>query len=241
MQRRYKILSKIFRRQYFNLWMRESHDIRKGIIILLSVIYNRWRLFADERIRKKNIYQQAFQRWSRHHCRVVIRCWHKLVMLNEKGRIRRPSMSVGIMAAGIKRVYATHDDILRRRYSSTSSFPSKRLFNSENGGPSAVKPFYTKFTNFAREAQQTHAQSNIIRNHVDNKGMLPTSRPMVHLHENDKMNYSELKFKHRKSPSFYDEAVVRKFYDENHTMPNNLKVVLSLRLQHIVRVDISPA
>lgn len=84
-----RILYRIISRRILLEWNHFVTLERNNERIFAKIILNRWRIFAEDRIERRNIALKAVKHWARCLCRLVVRSW-KDVAVRERGRLRTP-------------------------------------------------------------------------------------------------------------------------------------------------------
>lgn len=84
-----RILYRIISRRILLEWNHSVTLERNNERIFAKIIMNRWRIFAEDRIERRNIAWKAVKHWARCLCRLVVRSW-KDVVVRERGRLRTP-------------------------------------------------------------------------------------------------------------------------------------------------------
>ena len=89
--RQRNLLLRIITRRMLLGWMRIVLKRKESERIRAKIILNRWRIYTEDQIERRNITIRALHHWARYKCRAVIGRW-RYVTIREKGCIRTPRL-----------------------------------------------------------------------------------------------------------------------------------------------------
>ena len=88
-RKKQRLVFKCLKRRVFFGWLRYTCKQKKCQRILVQMILNRWRIFSEDRVCKRNATLKALDHWGYRSCRLIMKSWNAIV-IREKGRIRTP-------------------------------------------------------------------------------------------------------------------------------------------------------